>query len=160
PAGKVAFLRTNPDVVAHVDQVGEIRRGAADAVDHLGHAVVDAFPVGVRGRLVNDGTYVAQFLAEPGAHRGGAFLRVQAQPVAVVGERQFGEDAVHRVDPIADLPDGGGELAVQAGQVVAGEFEQAVAPLGLQLVQATGLQVGEQAVEVSVGGLRFGAEVR
>jgi hypothetical protein len=79
-----------------------------------------------------------------------ALLRVDAQPVFVVGERQFGEDAVDRVDPVADLPDGGGELTVQAGQVVAGQFEQAVPPLGLQLVQSAGLQVGEQAIEVAV----------
>ena len=38
--------------------------------------------------------YVAQLLAEPGTYRGVALLRVDAQPVLVVGERQFGEDAV------------------------------------------------------------------
>ena len=147
-------------MVAHVDEVGEIGRGAADAVDHLGHPMIGAFPVVVRCRLVDEGAYVAQLLAEPGAHRGVALLRVDPQPVVVVGERQVGEDAVDRVDPVADLPDSGGELAVQAGQVVAGQFEQAVAPLGLQLVQAVGLQVGEQAVEVAVGGVRVDAEVR
>ncbi len=87
PTVEIVFLGADPNMVSYIDKVGEVGCGAPDAVDHLGHPMIGAVPVGLRCRLVEESADVTQVLAEPGAHRGMALLRVDAQPVPVIGER-------------------------------------------------------------------------
>ena len=147
-------------LIADVDQVYEVRCIPSDAVDHLGHPGVASLALGVIGLRGQELSQVTELLAELGHDGRLGVAGVDPQPVLVVGERQVGEDVVDGSDALLDLPDRPAQRVVQIGEVVAGQAQEALAPLRLDVVQAARLEVVEDARIVPVGGGRVGAEVR